>query len=116
MQTGEIKALAGVDFLTIAPALLEELKNDTVAVPKKLDASFGVYSLSFCSMHPSDVSPRVAAKGDPIPKVTYIDNEPEFRWALCDDEMATDKLNEGIRKFAQDGETLKALLRKKLSA
>ncbi|KAM5537127.1 hypothetical protein V8D89_009273 [Ganoderma adspersum] len=96
-NTGEIKALAGVDFLTIAPSLLEELKNDTVAVPKKLDASF-------------------AAKGDPIPKVTYIDNEPEFRWALCDDEMATDKLNEGIRKFAQDGETLKALLRKKLSA
>ncbi|PIL27551.1 hypothetical protein GSI_10702 [Ganoderma sinense ZZ0214-1] len=96
-NTGEIKALAGVDFLTIAPSLLEELKNDTVAVPKKLDASF-------------------AAKSDPIPKITYIDNEPEFRWALCDDEMATDKLNEGIRKFAQDGETLKALLRKKLSA
>lgn len=115
MQTGEIKALAGVDFLTIAPSLLEELKNDTVAVPKKLDASFGMYSSSLCSMCPPDI-PRVAAKGDPIPKVTYIDNEPEFRWALCDDEMATDKLNEGIRKFAQDGETLKALLRKKLSA
>lgn len=115
MQTGEIKALAGVDFLTIAPSLLEELKNDTVAVPKKLDASFGMYSSSLCSMCPPEI-PRVAAKGDPIPKVTYIDNEPEFRWALCDDEMATDKLNEGIRKFAQDGETLKALLRKKLSA
>ena len=115
MQTGEIKALAGVDFLTIAPSLLEELKNDTVAVPKKLDASFGMYSSSLCSMFPPDI-PRVAAKGDPIPKVTYIDNEPECRWALCDDEMATDKLNEGIRKFAQDGETLKALLRKKLSA
>ena len=115
MQTGEIKDLAGVDFLTIAPSLLEELKNDTVAVPKKLDASFGMYSSSLCSMCPPDI-PRVAAKGDPIPKVTYIDNEPEFRWALCDDEMATDKLNEGIRKFAQDGETLKALLRKKLSA
>ncbi len=64
----------------------------------------------------SDVSPRIAAKSDPIAKVTYIDNEAEFRWALCEDEMATDKLNEGIRKFAQDGETLKALLRKKLSA
>ncbi|KAI1798168.1 transaldolase [Ganoderma leucocontextum] len=96
-NAGEIKALAGVDFLTISPSLLEELKNDTVAVPKKLDASF-------------------AAKGEPIAKVTYIDNEAEFRWALCADEMATDKLNEGIRKFAQDGDTLKALLRKKLSA
>ena len=30
--------------------------------------------------------------------------------------MATDKLNEGIRKFAQDGETLKSLLRAKLQA
>ena len=49
-------------------------------------------------------------------KVTYVDNEAEFRWALCDDEMATDKLNEGIRKFAQDGETLKSLLRAKITA
>jgi len=43
-QTGEIKALAGVDFLTISPTLLEELKNDTVAVPKKLDATAGTSS------------------------------------------------------------------------
>ena len=35
-NTGEIKALAGVDYLTIAPALLEELKNSTEQVPKKL--------------------------------------------------------------------------------
>ncbi|KAL1943982.1 hypothetical protein VTO73DRAFT_3800 [Trametes versicolor] len=40
-NTGEITALAGVDFLTISPNLLEELKNDTSAVPKKLDASAG---------------------------------------------------------------------------
>ena len=57
-----------------------------------------------------------AKSTDPIAKVTYIDNEAEFRWALCEDEMATDKLNEGIRKFAQDGETLKTLLRKKIAA
>ena len=43
LQTGEIKALAGVDFLTISPALLEELKNDTSPVPKKLDAAAGEY-------------------------------------------------------------------------
>ncbi|KAI0635210.1 transaldolase [Trametes polyzona] len=96
-NTGEIKALAGVDFLTISPSLLEELKNDTSPVPKKLDSN-------------------AAAQGQPIPKVTYIDNEPEFRWALCADEMANDKLHEGIRKFAQDGETLKKLLREKISA
>ena len=40
-NTGEIKALAGVDFLTISPSLLEELKNSNDPVPKKLDANFG---------------------------------------------------------------------------
>ena len=40
-QAGEIKALAGVDFLTISPALLEELKKSTDPVPKKLDAYAG---------------------------------------------------------------------------
>ena len=41
-QTGEIKALAGVDFLTISPNLLDELKNDTAPVPKKLDSNNGL--------------------------------------------------------------------------
>ncbi|KAG1798057.1 uncharacterized protein HD556DRAFT_1352520 [Suillus plorans] len=94
---GEIKALAGVDFLTIAPALLEELKNSTAPVPRKLDA-------------------RAAAQADPLPRVSFVDNEPEFRWALLQDSMAFDKLHEGIKKFAEDGETLKELLRQKLRA
>ncbi|KAF8184777.1 hypothetical protein BJ912DRAFT_973998 [Pholiota molesta] len=94
---GEIKALAGVDFLTIAPSLLEELKRSTDPVPKKLDASH-------------------AAQDAPIPKVSYVDNEPEFRWALLQDQMAFDKLHEGIKKFAEDGEALKKLLREKLAA
>lgn len=51
-----------------------------------------------------------------MPKVSYIDNESEFRWTLLQDEMAFDKLHEGIRKFAADGETLKKLLRSKVSA
>ncbi|KAF7312181.1 Transaldolase [Mycena indigotica] len=96
-NVGEIKSLAGVDFLTISPSLLEELKSSTEVVPKKLDS-------------------QAAAKEDPIPKVSFIDNEPEFRWALLQDQMAFDKLHEGIKKFAEDGETLKELLRKKLSA
>lgn len=44
---GEIKALAGVDFLTIAPSLLEQLKNDTSPVPKKLDSHAGEQSFSW---------------------------------------------------------------------
>jgi transaldolase len=56
------------------------------------------------------------AGDEPIAKVSYVDNEPEFRWSLLEDSMAFDKLHEGIKKFAEDGETLKDLLRKKLSA
>ena len=50
-----------MDFLTIAPALLEELKNSKEEVPKKLSA-------------------ENAKKADPIEKVTFVDNESEFRY------------------------------------
>jgi transaldolase len=89
-NTGEIKALAGVDFLTISPNLLEELKNSNADVPKRLSAEAELSS------------------SDKLEKVSYIDNEPEFRWALLQDQMAFDKLHEGIKKFAEDGETLKS--------
>ncbi|ELU42230.1 transaldolase [Rhizoctonia solani AG-1 IA] len=58
----------------------------------------------------------VTAQGAPIAKVSFVDNEPEFRWSLLADQMAFEKLHEGIRKFAEDGETLKDVLRKKLAA
>jgi transaldolase len=96
-NVGEIKALAGVDFLTISPNLLEELKKSSEAVPKKLEA-------------------ESAAKADPIKKVSFVDNEAEFRWELLQDQMAFDKLHEGIKKFAEDGQTLKNTLKEKLQA
>jgi len=96
-NVGEIKALAGVDFLTISPALLEELRKSANPVPTRLSA-------------------QAAAQADPIPKVSYVNNEPEFRWALLQDQMAFDKLHEGIKKFAEDGDTLKGVLREKLQA
>jgi transaldolase len=96
-NTGEIRALAGVDFLTISPTLLEELKNSTDPVPRRLEASS-------------------AANAEPLPKVSYVDDEPEFRWELLQEQMAFDKLHEGIKKFAEDGATLKKVLRSKLSA
>jgi len=49
-------------------------------------------------------------------KVSFINDEAKFRWELFSDEMAFDKLHEGIRKFGADGETLKNVLREKLSA
>ncbi|KAI9511999.1 hypothetical protein F5148DRAFT_1146460 [Russula earlei] len=96
-NVGEIKALAGVDFLTISPALLEELRNSSAPVPRKLSVEH-------------------AGLAEPIPKVSYVDNEPEFRWELLQDQMAFDKLHEGIKKFAEDGSTLKGVLLKKLQA
>lgn len=37
-------------------------------------------------------------------------DEATFRWMLNEDEMATDKLSEGIRKFAADSKKLSQLL------
>jgi transaldolase len=91
---GEITELAGCDYLTIAPNLLEELMNSTADVPKKLDAS--------------------AAKSLDIERVSYIDNEPEFRFAFNEDAMAVEKLREGISKFAADAVTLKNILKEKI--
>ncbi|MBS0652993.1 MAG: transaldolase [Verrucomicrobia bacterium] len=76
----EITELAGCDLLTIAPKLLEELQNAQGNVPKKLDAE--------------------AAKKMNIDKIDL--DEKTFRWMLCDNPMANDKLSEGIRNFAKD--------------
>ncbi|OCF33198.1 transaldolase [Kwoniella heveanensis BCC8398] len=91
---GEITALAGCDYLTIAPKLLDELAKSDADVPKKLDAK--------------------DANSAPIEKVSYLDDEAKFRWALFEDQMAFEKLHEGIRGFAKDGQTLKDLLKAKL--
>ena len=71
--------------------------SDTSAdVPKKLDAS--------------------SASNEKIEKVSFVDNEAAFRWSLFEEQMAFEKLHEGIKKFAEDGQTLKNLLKKKLTA
>jgi transaldolase len=41
-------------------------------------------------------------------------DEKSFRWALNEDAMATEKLAEGIRKFAQDAAALKVQLGQRL--
>jgi transaldolase len=95
-NVGEITELAGCDYLTIAPALLEELVNSEEAVPQKLDAS-GASSLK-------------------IEKKSYINDEALFRFDFNEDQMAVEKLREGISKFAADAETLKGLVKAKITA
>ncbi len=41
-------------------------------------------------------------------------DEKKFRWDLNEDEMATDKLADGIRKFAADAVKLENIIRAKL--
>jgi len=93
-NTGEITELAGCDYLTISPNLLEELMNSDADVPKKLDAA-GASSLD-------------------IEKKSYINSEANFRFDFNEDQMAVEKLREGISKFAADAVTLKGIIKAKL--
>lgn len=95
-NTEEIKALAGVDFLTISPGLLDQLYNGRDAVPKVLDVE--------------------SAKKEGEDKVSYINDESAFRYEVNDDAMATDKLADGIRRFSHDIISLWELVEKKVSA
>lgn len=84
---GEIIELAGCDLLTIAPKLLEELKNSSLLVTRKL-------------------APNGGTK-----KLETID-EKSFRWGLNENRMATEKLSDGIRIFAKDTVSLLQLIKK----
>lgn len=95
-NVGEITALSGCDYLTIAPKLLEELQNSTEPVPKKLESE--------------------SAAQDKQDKVSFINDEASFRWSLFEDQMAFEKLHEGIRGFAKDGNALKDMIKQKLQA
>ncbi|KAK6342993.1 sedoheptulose-7-phosphate:D-glyceraldehyde-3- phosphate transaldolase [Orbilia javanica] len=95
-NTGEIVELAGCDYLTISPNLLEELYNSTSPVPQKLNAA--------------------SASTLDIEKKSYLNNEAAFRYDFNEDQMAVEKLSDGIRKFAADAVTLKTILKSKLSA
>jgi transaldolase len=88
-NTGQILALAGCDLLTISPELLAQLAASEGPVPRALDPA----------------QARVA----PIEEVKY--DEAQFRYALNEDAMATEKLAEGIRAFAADAIKLEQLLK-----
>jgi len=87
----QVLELAGCDLLTISPQLLEELKNSHDHVPRKL-----------------------SAEGFADGTEKRVLDEKEFRWHLNEDEMATVKLAEGIRKFAADIDAAKQILLKLL--
>ena len=90
-NTGEITELAGCDCLTISPALLDTLEKTERHLEKKLSAD------------------KPACNDD-----KQVLDEPDFRWAMNDDAMATEKLAEGIRNFAIDQVKLEKLIAGKL--
>ncbi len=47
-----------------------------------------------------------------IPKIEM--DEGKFRWGMNEDAMATEKLAEGIRKFAADARKLEIMMREKI--
>lgn len=93
-NTGEIEELAGCDFLTISPNLLADLAKDNKKIERKL-------------------SPEQSQK-DISEKVSFFSNEKKFRWEMNEDAMATEKLSEGIRKFAADAVKLEKTFRDRL--
>jgi transaldolase len=89
-NTGELIALAGCDRLTVSPNLLQDLAATEGTLTRVL----------------SDNGAKSAAPA----KMT----EEEFRFALNEDAMATEKLAEGIRGFVVDQNKLEAALAAKL--
>jgi len=80
-------------------------------MPPSVSVVHFIYAPAHCSPR---ARPFSAAQAEPISKVSFVNNEPEFRWALLEDAMAFDKLHEGIKKFAEDGQTLKNIVKKKI--
>ncbi len=91
-NSGQILELAGCDCLTISPELMEELSKSTDSVERKL-------------------SPE-KAKAANVEKLEL--DEKRFRWLLNENAMATEKLSEGIRKFAADVVKLEKFVASKL--
>ncbi|XP_075693067.1 transaldolase [Rhinoderma darwinii] len=91
-NTGEIKALTGCDYLTISPKLLGELSKDY-----------------------SKLKPALSVKEAQASKLEKIHlDEKAFRWEHNEDQMAVEKLSDGIRKFAADAIKLEKMLKERL--
>ncbi|TRY96324.1 hypothetical protein DNTS_021825 [Danionella cerebrum] len=91
-NTGEVKALAGCDLLTISPALLQELSQD--------------HSTVTCALSPE------TAKASDMQKLTL--DEKSFRWMHNEDRMAVEKLSDGIRRFAADALKLESVIKERM--
>ncbi len=88
----EIKELAGCDLLTIAPKFLQELDSEIEVLSKKLDKD----SIRNTSLD-------------------YKFDERDFRVNMLEDQMASEKLSEGITGFSKAIEELEILILNRFS-
>jgi len=85
---GQVLALAGCDLLTISPELLEQLRSSDQPVERRLDPAL--------------------AKAQQVERERF--DEKQFRFAVNEDAMASDKLSEGIRLFVADVRKLETIV------
>lgn len=91
-NTQQIYDLAGCDLLTISPDLLEEMQSTEGEVEQKLKEE-DCQSLDIKKVH--------------------ID-EKTYRWELNENQMAVEKLSDGIRKFTADLRKLEKFIHEKM--
>ena len=87
-SVGQIAALAGCDLLTISPELMAQLVASQAPLVQQLSVS--------------------NAQQMDMPAVQF--DEAQFRFALNQDAMASEKLAEGIRVFSADALALERLM------
>lgn len=93
-NVGQILGLAGCDLLTISPDLLAELQSMNGEVKTVLTPAYA---------HASSLEKQLLSQAD-------------FRFALNEDAMATEKTAEGIRRFSADIVRLEQLLLEQLNS
>jgi len=93
-NVGEIKELVGCDLLTISPNLLQEMQEDFSEIDLKLSEDAAMA----CNLAKTEI------------------DESSFRFQMNEDEMATTKLAEGIRKFSADVRSLEQMLAEMLAS
>jgi transaldolase len=86
-NVGEILSLAGCDLLTIGPKFLEELQSAAFKVDRQIENNVTL-----------------------PPAIPTSLSEKEFRFSLSENQMATEKLSEGIRLFVKDIRSLEQLI------
>ncbi|PPI86695.1 transaldolase [Candidatus Pantoea edessiphila] len=87
----QITALAGCDYLTISPNLFKELQNSHEPLERKLKP---LMNQNACKLN--------------------LLSDAEFRWKHNQNQMAVEKLSEGIRTFSDDQDKLEIIFKSRL--